>query len=314
MAYKESAVLFKKGDKVKVLRKATSHENGWENSWEPEMDSAVGKTGTVVADKDVYAIGLRHNVNVKVSGVDQFGYPSFVLELVRDTPVPFKKFKVGDKVQVKYGYGWDGPGIVWEDWIDGTYSVTLNEGRRGTFDPKYLTLLPPVAPIAAVPAKKEFKVGDRVQVNYGYGWDGPGTVTKVGAYVHVKPDHRSEGGFARENLTLLSGMRLRVENPAPQAEVTAKEKGIAGAVKSHSKVFGIAKDLAVKLAKSNSLKITSADTVQAELVKLGYTSADLGNAAGALFRGKNWEKMDRQPSGRRGNHAREISVWKYTGA
>ena len=306
---------FEQGDKVKVLRKAASHENGWENSWESEMDAAVGKTGTVVSGES-YNVGLRHNVNVKVPGVDQFGYPSFVLELVKPTPVPvsFPKLKAGDRVQVKYGHAWwDGPATVRNVYEDGYVSVTTDSNQAGAFHPKHISLISPAVPVAPITlAKREFKVGDRVQVKWGYGWDGPATVTKVGPYIQVNSDLRGIGGFLKENLTLIPQFPVN-ETISPKAEVAAKEKGIAGAVKSHSKVFGIAKDLAIKTALRDPQHITTADAVQAELVKLGYSSTDLGNAAGGLFRGKGWKKLSTVKSARKGNHAREIAAWEYVG-
>lgn len=157
------AAQFKVGDIVRVLRKAKTNEDGWENSWEPEMDSSVGNTATVVKPHSE----LKYNVRLVGEHVPDYGYPSFVLELVKNS--------------------------------------------------------------------------DR------------------------------------------------------------------------SKVFDIAKKIAVDLAKSKPLKIVNADLVQAELLKQGYTSSDLGNAAGALFRGKNWIRYFRTKSNRKGNHKREITNWQYIG-
>jgi hypothetical protein len=97
-----------------------------------------------------------------------------------------------------------------------------------------------------------------------------------------------------------------------KSESTAKEQGIVQAVKGHTEVFIVARKLAVQLAKANGT--VNADLVQDDLAKLGYASADLGNAAGALFRGKNWKYVRTQKSARKGNHLRDIKVWEYVGA
>jgi hypothetical protein len=236
---------FKPGDKVKITRKAISHENNWENSWVDFMNTAVGKIGIVKNS----GYSLRHNIDVEFNG-RTYGYPVFVLELVPEVE-------------------------------------------------------------SVKPIKKEFKVGDRVQVNWQTGsmWNGPGTITRIYQHngdIQVTTDTYLVGAFDPEKLTLIS-------TPAtvPSVEITKKEQGINAAVKSHSKVFGIAKNLAVQLAQSNAIGVTNADAVQAALVKQGYTSIDLGNAAGALFRGKNWKKYNTQKSTRDGNHAREITNWQY---
>src|SRR5271166_5223452 len=91
--------IFEVGDKVRVTRKATSHENGWENSWEPCMNDAVGKVGTV---ESVSTYGVR----LKFSGINagsRYQYPEFVLEkivepVLKVTVQPV--FKVGDKVRL----------------------------------------------------------------------------------------------------------------------------------------------------------------------------------------------------------------------
>jgi hypothetical protein len=73
---------FKKGDRVRILRKAWSREKGWGNSWVAEyMDAAVGQIGTVVA-----VDANRQDVEIEVLGVDDiWGYPDFVLQKVRKT-------------------------------------------------------------------------------------------------------------------------------------------------------------------------------------------------------------------------------------
>ena len=43
----------------------------------------------------------------------------------------------------------------------------------------------------------------------------------------------------------------------------------------------------------------------------GLEPADLGPAAGAVFRERCWEKAGRKPTTRVSNHAREVTIWRY---
>ena len=177
--------------------------------------------------------------------------------------------------------------------------IRRSDRKDGFWYPKNLVLIES--------PKKEFKVGDRVQINYGYGWDGPATVTKIYENGHAsvdtgRPGFYSEGSFAPKHLTLI------------EQETAAVQTSSVKAFGSPTVVFNIAKNLSVKLAKQNFSSLVSADDVQDELKKLGYSSLDLGNAAGNLFRGKNWKNGSSKKSTRAGNNAREISVWKYIGA
>lgn len=80
--YGQEHCRIKKGDSVKVLRKAEDKEGGWRTFWVPCMDSFVGKTLTVLEDKGKYGFGLS----------DHYTYPFFVLELIQkkesEPPLP----------------------------------------------------------------------------------------------------------------------------------------------------------------------------------------------------------------------------------
>ena len=80
---------FKKGDQVRILRKAKTHERGWGNSWVDQMDAAVGKIGTVFST----AFEGQHDVEVEVPGLeDVWGFPDFVLrKIVRKKVKPVSK-------------------------------------------------------------------------------------------------------------------------------------------------------------------------------------------------------------------------------
>lgn len=67
------------GDTVRVLRKAEAHEMGWQNSWSRDtMDNAVGKTLPVIATTHDIKLGDEAR---------GYGFPFFVLELVKPKPV-----------------------------------------------------------------------------------------------------------------------------------------------------------------------------------------------------------------------------------
>lgn len=83
-----------------------------------------------------------------------------------------------------------------------------------------------------------------------------------------------------------------------------KERGIAQASRSRSAALDWARS-AAKVAAASGRSIT-ADDIQELLPE----SMDLGNAAGAIFRGPDWVHVGYTKSRRPGNHARVISVWR----
>lgn len=89
---------FKPGDIVRVMRSARSHENGWCNSWVPDMDSWVGKLCRVVYTNG--SVGVKCE---NLDGTDWWNFPSFVLEKVsnaKTTPEEKKVFNIGDTVRI----------------------------------------------------------------------------------------------------------------------------------------------------------------------------------------------------------------------
>ena len=65
----------KEGDKVKILRKAESHEDGWDDIW---VGDEVGKIGVIDV---IYPDNIRVKTNT-----ESHWYPYFVLEKVEDEP------------------------------------------------------------------------------------------------------------------------------------------------------------------------------------------------------------------------------------
>jgi hypothetical protein len=73
----------KKGDKVKVLRRAENYEDGWGTYWSlngslSEQDKTIGKV------YEIYAI-MDNSIRLDVNGILLYYYPYFVLEPVIQT-------------------------------------------------------------------------------------------------------------------------------------------------------------------------------------------------------------------------------------
>ena len=74
----------REGDKLRIVRKAESHEDGWDDTWEPGMNNEVGNIGHVVVDNGDKGIAVYAKCG-------SWNYPYFVLEKVEDEPayIPF---------------------------------------------------------------------------------------------------------------------------------------------------------------------------------------------------------------------------------
>lgn len=239
---------FNVGDKVKITKKAKSHENGWGDSWVSLMDRAVGKIGTVVSDCSVYP----HSVEVEIPGITtRFFYPDFVLEKIESESIS--------------------PLVA-------------------TTDPKDLK--------EDVALAARFKIGDLVRVSFpDYNALSRQAFVKAvegNGYVRVKYSDGVAPNLYPQRLTLIESV-----------------KDVKTAATALS-VVEVAKAEAKKLAIANG--VVDADKVQEKLVELGYNSGMLGNAAGTIFRGKNWKKTGSKKSTRPGNNSRTISTWRYVGA
>lgn len=88
----------KKGDKVRIIRKAESREDGWQTLWNPDMDETVGKVGTV---SHISANFRECGIDVDVPDVGEFLYPYFVLEKVEQKYVPFNLSKEEDRAKLR---------------------------------------------------------------------------------------------------------------------------------------------------------------------------------------------------------------------
>lgn len=90
----------KVGDKVRITRKADSHENGWENNWSFNMNNAIGKIGTIIIihNRDTENYGIL----VSIDNFTDYWYPYHILEKVNNVSEP--EFKFGTKVRAKLGF------------------------------------------------------------------------------------------------------------------------------------------------------------------------------------------------------------------
>lgn len=88
----------KKGDKVRIIRKANSNEDGWGSRWNPDMDEAVGKIGTVSHISDNFR---ECGIEVDVSDVGEFLYPYFILEKVEQKYIPFDLSLEEDRAKLR---------------------------------------------------------------------------------------------------------------------------------------------------------------------------------------------------------------------
>lgn len=89
------------------------------------------------------------------------------------------------------------------------------------------------------------------------------------------------------------------------------EVGIGLASENNPGILAVAKKIAKEIAIERG-EVT-ADDVQERLMRLGYRSDALGNAAGAVFRGREWQAIRTISSSRINAHSRLIRVWKYVG-
>lgn len=86
----------KKGDWVKVTRKADSHESGWNAVWVNEMWQAVGSVYRVCGFRGPFGVRLED-----VEGTICFNFPFFILEPA-EAPKPEKyQFKPFEQVLVR---------------------------------------------------------------------------------------------------------------------------------------------------------------------------------------------------------------------
>ncbi len=90
------------------------------------------------------------------------------------------------------------------------------------------------------------------------------------------------------------------------------EAGIAIAAENNATVLHQVKEIARELGRKQIF--VNADDVQREMAKRKIRSETLGNAAGSVFKGREWRFAGRYVASERiASHGRMIRVWQYIG-
>ena len=96
-----------------------------------------------------------------------------------------------------------------------------------------------------------------------------------------------------------------------EAGVVGREEGMARAAINRAELLIIARDLVKQAALNNVDREATADDAARGILAMGLPPDALGNAAGSLFRGKEWEFTGRwRPSRRITNHAHQNRIWR----
>ena len=95
------------------------------------------------------------------------------------------------------------------------------------------------------------------------------------------------------------------------AGIAGREEGLALAAANRAELLAIGRTLVKQAALGNCNREATADDAALGLSNMGFSANALGNAAGSLFRGKEWEFTGQwSPSRRVSNHAHQNRVWK----
>lgn len=93
-----------------------------------------------------------------------------------------------------------------------------------------------------------------------------------------------------------------------------KAEGQERAARSRAELLEVARYFARKIARGRPERRLTMDDVQRALIREGHTPSDLGNAAGSVFRGKEWKFTGvTVKSERVSNHCRRLPVWEFVG-
>jgi hypothetical protein len=87
--------------------------------------------------------------------------------------------------------------------------------------------------------------------------------------------------------------------------------GLKVSAEKRAEVLAIARRIAVQVARGRADRTATADDVQRELLKMGWCSEDLGNAAGSIFLGWQWEQTGEWAKSERvSNHRHANRKWR----
>lgn len=93
-----------------------------------------------------------------------------------------------------------------------------------------------------------------------------------------------------------------------------KDAGRARAeTKCRGSLLAFARDAVRRAALSRPDRLATSDDAYSLMAELGMDAAELGNAAGSIFSGDDWEVAGWKPSKRKSNHARMIREWRLRG-
>ena len=93
-----------------------------------------------------------------------------------------------------------------------------------------------------------------------------------------------------------------------------KEEGLTRASTSREDILALGRQLCVMAALKRNSRTATADDATRGFKRYGLPADSLGPAAGALFRGPQWQFTGIwRTSLRTTNHARQNRVWRYAG-
>lgn len=94
--------------------------------------------------------------------------------------------------------------------------------------------------------------------------------------------------------------------------IKRKREGMERAAKHKSPLLEKARMVAVTIGRKQ--RYVTADDVRRHMAEASMSMEELGNAAGSLFRTKDWRFTGRRVKSKYvANHAKEVNVWEYIG-
>lgn len=96
-----------------------------------------------------------------------------------------------------------------------------------------------------------------------------------------------------------------------QLSQAAKDEGISTAAWSRRELLWQVKEAVKQIALSRPSRTACADDGQEWLVSKGYQPSDLGNAAGSMFAGREWEFTGQWVKSKRvSSHKNDLRLWR----
>ena len=90
-----------------------------------------------------------------------------------------------------------------------------------------------------------------------------------------------------------------------------KESGMMAAAMAKGELLEVARSCALHFASQNYSGTCTSDDVAGEMQRRGYDYTELGNAAGSIFKGKQWAFTGSYTASKRpAAHKRDIKIWR----